>query len=261
MTTDDPQGLIKMMDDCLRRSFGIDPEWDHDEVCALATTGYVVSCWRNTVVEDIHSGGFVPTARRGSYARDGIPDRDMLRLNVATWRQIRPHVHPEGIDVIAVRALLRDKHRPIVLGSNTFTCGELFAGTWTKLVWHLNEGAWLPLHLKDRFGGDEAATMRYYAVCGGSYASDWFGNPWWESAITASARQNPPPRADDLELALHAPNQLDDDAIGWLVSAKRSPLFNEAIHAWKAGRGVDATDLAPGLWFPPGVPELPERLR
>lgn len=162
MTTDDPQGLIKMMDDCLRRSFGIDPERDHDEVCALATTGYVVSCWRNTVVEDIHSGGFVPTARRGSYARDGIPDRDMLRLNVATWRQIRPHVHPEGIDVIAVRALLRDKHRLIVLGSNTFTCGELFAGTWTKLVWHLNEGAWLPLHLKDRFGGDEAATMRYY---------------------------------------------------------------------------------------------------
>ena len=90
---DDPRSLIETIDGALRGSFGVDPDRDHDEVCALATTGYVVSCWRNTVLEDIHSGGFVPSARRGSYARDGIRDRDMARLNVATWRQIRPHVH------------------------------------------------------------------------------------------------------------------------------------------------------------------------
>src|SRR5882757_8604857 len=70
--------------------------------------------------------------------------------------------------------------------AGTFTCGDLFAGTWTKLAWHLNEGAWLPAYLADRsFGGDEAAAMRYYAVCGGNYAAAWFGNPWWERAITA----------------------------------------------------------------------------
>lgn len=258
---DDPKGLIETIDGALNRSFGIHPDSDHDDVCALATTGYVVSCWRNTVLEDIHSGGFVSTARRGSYARDGIPDRDMARLNVATWLQIRPHVHPTGIDVMAVRDLLRDKTRPVTMGANTFTCGDLFAGTWTKLVWHLNEGAWLPVHLADRlFGGDEAAAVRYYAVCGGNYASHWFGNPWWEVAITAWAKQNPPARAEDLSLALRAPNQLDDDAIRWLMGANYDRSFRDAITTWKLGRGVDQADLAAGLWFPPGVPDLPKHL-
>lgn len=131
---DDSRSLIETMDGALRGSFGVDPDRDHDEVCALATTGYVVSCWRNTVLEDIHSGGFVPSAHRGSYARDGIRDRDMARLNVAIWRQIRPHVHPTGIDVMAVRDLLRDKKRPVTIGANTFTCGDLFAGTWTNTI-------------------------------------------------------------------------------------------------------------------------------
>jgi hypothetical protein len=116
------QSLIEMINGALKGSFGVDPDRDHDEVCALATTGYVVSCWRNTVLEDIHSGGFVPSARRGSYARDGIQDRDMARLNVVTWRQIRPHVHPTGIDVMAVRDLLRDKKRPVTIGGPSW-CG------------------------------------------------------------------------------------------------------------------------------------------
>lgn len=232
-------------------------------MCALATTGYVVSCWRNTVLEDIHGGGFVPNARHGSYARDGIPDRDMVRLNVATWRQIRPHVHPTGIDVMAVRDLLCDKQRAITMGLTTLTCGELFAGAWTKLAWHLNEGAWLPLHVAESaFGGDKAAAMRYYAVCGGFSASDWFGNPWWGSAIAAAAEESPPARPGDLDLALYSPNQLDDDAIRWLIHAECARSFREAITTWKSHRGVDEDDLpALGVWIPPGVPELPERLR
>jgi hypothetical protein len=106
---DDPRRLVEIVDRALQDSFGIDPTSEHDDMCALATTGLVVSCWRNTVLENIHAGGFVSNARRGSYARDGIPDRDMARLNVATWRQVRPHVHPTGIDVLAVRALLREQ--------------------------------------------------------------------------------------------------------------------------------------------------------
>jgi hypothetical protein len=259
---DDSRSLIETIDGALRGSFGVDPDRDHDEVCALATTGYVVSCWRNTVLEDIHSGGFVPSARRGSYARDGIRDRDMARLNVATWRQIRPHVHPTGIDVMAVRDLLRDKKRPVTIGTNTFTCGNLFAGTWTKLVWHLNEGAWLPLDLAGRlFGGDESAAMRYYAICGGNYAPDWFGNPWWEAAVTAWAKQNQPARVEDLDLALHTPNELDDNTIPWLMRAKYDRVFSDAIRTWKLDRGGNQTDPAGDLWFPPGVPELPKHLR
>lgn len=56
---DDPVGLVETIDGVLRRSFGVDPVRDHDEVCALATTGYVVSCWRNSVLDDVYSGGFV----------------------------------------------------------------------------------------------------------------------------------------------------------------------------------------------------------
>jgi hypothetical protein len=186
----------------------------------------------------------------------------MARLNVATWCQVRPHVHAAGIDVMEVRDLLRDKQRPVMIGSNVFTCGQLFAGTWTKLVWHLNEGAWLPLHLADqRFGGDEAAAMRYYAICGGVYASMWFGNPWWESAITAAAKDNPPVRAQDLDLALCAPNELDDDATRWLMTTTHQNSFYDAIRNWKLHRGVDQADLAAGMLIPPGVPDLPHRLQ
>ena len=262
MPKNDLAELIETIDGVLKRSFGVDPDTDQDEVCALATTGYVVSCWRNTVLEDIHCGGFVRTGRRGSYARDGIRDRDMARLNVATWCQIRPHVRSAGIDVMAVRDLLRDKKRQVTIGANTFTCGDLFAGAWTKLVWHLNEGAWLPVHLADRlFGGDDAAVVRYYAVCGGNYASAWFGNPWWRTAITVWAQQNQPPHAGDLGLALRAPNQLDDEAIRWLMNGTHHQSFRDAITTWKLDRGVKETDLAAGLWFPPGVPDLPEYLR
>lgn len=258
----DPADLIDRVDTTLRRSFGIDPLRDHDEVCALATTGYVVSCWRNTVLEEIHSGGFVANARRGSYARDGIPDRDMARINIATWVQVRPHVHPRGIDVMAVRELLRDRSRPLRIGSDVVACGSLFQGAWTKLSWHVNEGCWLPLHLADRaFDGDESAVVRYYAVCGGAYASAWFGNPWWTRAISAWADEVPPPRVCDLDVAVEAPNELSDDAIGWLMSAHYRDSFLGAIKAWKTGRGVKESDLALGIWFPPGVPELPLRLQ
>lgn len=258
---DDSHSLIETIDYALKNSFGVDPDRDNVELCDLATTGYVVSCWRNTVLEDIHGGGFVSSARRGSYARDGIRDRDMARLNVVTWRQIRPHVHSTGIDVLAVRDLLRDKTRQVTIGRKTFGCGDLFAGAWTKLAWHLNEGAWLPLHLSDRmFGGDEGATMRYYAVCGGNYAPDWFGNPWWETAVMARARLNPL-SFEDLSLAVHTPNELDDDATEWLMEAKYDQVFNGAIRTWKLDRGANQPDSAGNLWFPPGVPELPEYLR
>ena len=258
---DDPRRLVEIVDRALQDSFGIDPTSEHDDVCALATTGLVVSCWRNTVLESIHAGGFVSNARRGSYARDGIPDRDMARLNVATWRQVRPHVHPTGIDVLALCALLRDKNRLVRVGASTYRCGNLFAGAWTKLVWHLNEGAWLPAHLADRLGGDDSATMRYYAICGGSYASDWFGNPWWGAAIKAWSEQEPPDNENDLELALRAPNELGDDAIHWLMKAKYDSSFNNAIAAWKRQRGGLQADYVGGLWFPPGVPDLPPHLR
>jgi hypothetical protein len=103
--------------------------------------------------------------------------------------------------------------------------------------------------------------MRYYAICGRSYASDWFGNPWWGAAIRAWSEQEPPDNENDLELALRAPNELGDDAIHWLMKAKYDSSFNDAIAAWKRQRGGLQANHVGGLWLPPGVPDLPPHLR
>ena len=103
--------------------------------------------------------------------------------------------------------------------------------------------------------------MRYYAVCGGHYASDWFGNPWWEVALGAWAKQEQPVDDDDLDLALSAPNELDDDGIRWLMRAKYDRSFRDAITAWISDRRGLKADHPGGLWFPPGVPALAPRLR
>ena len=253
-------GTLSAVNDYLRSWLGVDPDSDEESLCALATTGYVVSCWRNTILEDIHSGGFAPRARASSYARDGIPDADMARLNVATWRQVRPFVTGTHIDVMGVRALLRDKARPLVLGIRRATAGELFAGAWTKLRWHLNEGAWLPLAVAEILGG-EAAAVRYYAACGGSYAPDWFGNPWWATAVRAWSTHTPPVRSKDLELALEAPNLLDERGIEWLMEAHFSDTFRSAIRAWQTEHGADHTHASQLPLIPPGVPDFPPSMQ
>jgi hypothetical protein len=78
--------------------------------------------------------------------------------------------------------------------------------------------------------------------------------------VTAWTKQNQPARAEGLDLALHTPNELDDNAIQWLMRAKYDRSFRDAIRIWKLDRGVDQADLAASLWFPPGVPELPKHL-
>lgn len=253
--------VAEVVDGYLRYRLGVDPDRDEEALCALATTGYVASCWRNTVLEAIHSGGFVRNARVGSYARDGIPDTDMARLNIVTWRQVRPHVATNEIDVIAVRELLRDQNRPLAIGHRQATAGELFAGVWTKLCWHLNEGAWLPLHVASAFDEDDSAVVRYYAACGGGYADDWFGHPWWETAIRAWAAEVPPNRPGDLTLALEAPNLLDEQGISWLIGAKYNKTFRAAIRTWQKDRGADDEKAPREIFFPPAVPNFPPSMR
>ncbi|MGH9214170.1 MAG: hypothetical protein ACRD2C_26395 [Acidimicrobiales bacterium] len=250
---------MREIDNYLRGHLGVGPD-NIEALCGLATTGYVVSCWRNTVLEDIHCGGFWKGGSVGSYARDGIPDTDMARLNIATWRQVRPHVSPESFDVIAVRDLLRNKDRPLRIGDNEHKAGELFAGAWTKLSWHLNEGAWLPLMTAAVLGDDMSAAVRLYAACGGAYASTWFGNPWWTYAIRAFAADEPAPQARDLDLALEAPNELSETGIRWLMRASHSGQFRTAMRAWQVRHGADHDRFGGMLLIPPGVPDLPRSL-
>ncbi|MBM7790141.1 hypothetical protein [Tenggerimyces flavus] len=103
--------------------------------------------------------------------------------------------------------------------------------------------------------------MRYFAICGGAYAGAWFGNPWWRAAINAWAEETPPPPAEHLDLALDAPNLLDEDGIDWLMEANYAQPFSAAIRRWQLEHGAEEGHLGGGLWFPPGVPELPRRLR
>lgn len=76
------------------------------------------------------------------------------------------------------------------------------------------------------------------------------------------AEEQPPANPRDLERALYQPNELDDSAILWLIDAKYGRSFRDAIRLWKMDRSINEDGLAAtGVWFPPGVPELPQRLR
>ena len=196
---DDPRRLVEIVDRALQDSFGIDPISDHDDVCALATTGLVVSCWRNTVLESIHAGGYVSNARRGSYARDGIPDRDMARMNVATWRQVRPHVHPDVSTLLAVRArccatraaLYELERARINAAASSRELGPSWHGISTRVhgCRYISQINWV-------------ATTRQ--LCGttpsavGAMPRTGFGNPWWGAAVEAWSEQEPPNNENDL---------------------------------------------------------------
>ncbi len=225
------------------------------ELVAFANIGLTVAAWRNTVLEDLHSGWDdsdtqparrpPPTADRAADAArthaiaaqidvgGGIPDDVMLRLNTWTQNQLAGHVTARAVDLAAVRVLLSDPDRVLCVGDAELPAGEFFGDRFTELTSSIAEacdGLARYVHRE----GDQ--TLVYaLAISGLAYASGWWGTPYWSDIVD----RLPPDLLDSgaRRLLTDTPWLLtsgDSDQIVWTRPFEEAKT--EAKQAWSADR-------------------------
>ncbi|MGX6608572.1 hypothetical protein ACWKSP_41640, partial [Micromonosporaceae bacterium Da 78-11] len=173
---------------------------DPAELAAFALIGLTVAVWRNTALEDLHSGWaddntpYPPATRErgddvlrtqaiaeGVGTGGGIPDDVMLRLNTWTQHQLSEHVTADVINLAAVQAILRDPGRTLQVGDAQVSAGVFFGDQFTEMAASIND-ACDRLRAYAHREGDQ--TLVYaLAVSGRAYASDWWGSPYWLDTV------------------------------------------------------------------------------
>jgi hypothetical protein len=235
--------------------FGTQPV---DDV-SLAAIGLTVELWRNTTLEDLHAGTGAREQRdeddelRRRYgwapvqAFSGIPDPVMLQLNVSTFRQVRSALAKSGIDPDALGRRLLDERRVVTLGAVTVAVGELFAPVWEQLM--IDEGG-IATKLKQlsrfvtHFGPE--ATRQAAELFAQSYASHWFGTPWWVPGIDKAVESGLVPAELDVALLRQRPDRLGASEVSWLSwNPELQRHLDGARDAWFAERGCDPATRPP----------------
>jgi hypothetical protein len=145
-----------------RRAARIGVDVDNpSELTAFANIGLTVAVWRNTVLEDVHSGWYddqtqppEPPAATVDRTADadrthmiaahvdaggGIPDDTMLRLNTWTQHQLARFVTPQKVDLAATRKLLCDPDRVLRVGDAQLRASEFFGGQLADLTASITE--------------------------------------------------------------------------------------------------------------------------
>jgi hypothetical protein len=205
-------------------------------LAAFANIGLTVAAWRNTALEDLHSGwddSDTQPARRlpptidpaGDTARTqaiaaqvdaggGIPDDTMLRLNTWTQHQLASHITAEAVDLAAVRALLSDADRVLHVGDATLRAGGFFGDRFAELTNSVVEACERLAQHAQREG--DQALVYALATSGLAYASGWWGTPYWADTV----KRLPPDLLDApaRELLTHTPWRLTSghsDQIVW----------------------------------------------
>jgi hypothetical protein len=234
--------------------FGLDPDSDRVPMMGLAAIGLTVQAWRNTSLEDLHAGDHV---------NGGLPDSDMMRFNIATFRVVKEHVAPDRCEWDALQAALTDPDRILPGGS---TVGALAGGEFEQLASDVRNALSISRLIERQRGFPFLRTL--LAVQAGTSNKEWYGSPWWQDVVkvfiellddpASSAwkydeRYEPvPPAACDrtvlAEALLEKPESLDDQAIFWCLKhgLSRSATF-AGFARWRARRDPPWVDPAPWL--------------
>jgi hypothetical protein len=244
---------------CHRQTFGAHAPDDG----SLASIGLTVALWRNSVVEDLHAGGDPgrradddELRRREGWApvtrTSGIPDEVMLQLNVSTFRQLRSLLRSRGLDPDALGRRLCDPRRVLTLGPVTVEFGELFAPVWDELIWDADG-------CLSRQPGKLAVTLEMVGretlwqgceLFAASYASHWFGTPWWTQAVDRAVTTGAIPTTLDVAALKERPDRLDADEAAWLSwNFDFRDLLEEAKRDWQRERTGGEVPAAPHPWM------------
>lgn len=171
-------------------------------------------CWRReSVVEDWHHK---------------IGDLTMARANIAAT-----HVHLEGVDWPAVRVSLTHPDRRLADGRHL---GGLFGEGWPPILESIKRQVDLWQRVDDEIGPHAVLSLLSAHGSRTESVGDWWGSGWFETLTrravdSASVRGAIPPEVSGrfpeveafADMAAHAPDLLDDDALRWLLRA----IFDE----------------------------------
>ena len=204
---------------------------DKDDRPAVAAAGLVLAAWRNGPLEDAH--------------HEGIPDGDMMRLNVKAWRIARDHlgrVGEEGQNEEAWaqwRGALAQDLLDIELDSQGMQ--TRLHGHWVEFEGHLQRHLDILVGLARRSWG---AANDLLAANGQSCR--WFGLPGWNEQVDAfidllgeKARASSPGRCGELEelrlLLQFDPDQLTQAEASWCVAKGLNYVEGRPLSASVAG--------------------------
>jgi hypothetical protein len=246
--------------------YGIDLTRHPETLAAAATVGLVIHVWRNTDLERIQVSGIPDRAARNARTEAaiaehgwapadqcGIPDADMLRINVDAYRHVRRHVTAERIDLTAVHRTLTDPARRIRLGDVEVPAAVFFGHQFAPLAADIDAKCGEIDDLDATLG--PALLCLRLAVFGMTYGSGWFGNPWWPDGVARlaaaagrpagsfQAELSPPPPGDLHQLTdtlTAAPNRLTHTQAHWALTCWLDQHVSDARRDWIAAHGAPA---------------------
>ena len=235
------------------RASGVDLA-EPDELLDGLAVGLTIAFWRNTELEDAHSGYPFPGVTRkwrdqargdfhapGQVEEDrmadvldgiplglGIPDDVMMRANAytafAVRRILRQHVAGGNVHgALAERpgwfpsvvALLMDLERPLRVGGSEFEAGDLLAGRLEAFASGVEAKVASHTGIGELLGwGVYAALMAYMAR---TFTGEWFPSPVWRETIERYRRQRPELPGDYFATVASTPWRLGYEAAHMFV--------------------------------------------
>jgi hypothetical protein len=237
----------------VRAESGLDFDRDRGAIAQLAAIGLTIQAWRNTSLEDLHSG---------SHPSGGFPDPEMMRFSIATFRVVSEHVQAERFDWSGLHTALTDPNRELPGGLTVGAlCGDEFENLSSDIHEALDMSEWI-----QRKRGFPYLLM-FLALRGISYKG-WYGTPWWGDVVelfiellvdpTSSAWRRDEhheaephavsDRATLSQILLEAPESLDNESIDWcLVHGLASQATFGGFARWRRRRDPDWIDPLPRL--------------
>lgn len=190
----------------------------------LAAVGLLLRLWRRTdgqVLERLHRN------------RPELTDMMMLRVNVATFKALRPAVQGDFVDLDAAFHATVDPRRLVFDGRSRRPVADVFADDWSAVQADVANSADVIAHVIDSDGPCGRGGTDYLAFCAVMLGLHLFGCPWWPNLVRAAVDVVVPRTPAWKDLAVTDPEMLDDAGARWLITAS-SAVRSDVISEWRS---------------------------
>lgn len=226
----------------IREQTGLDLAADAEQIARLAAIAVTRQAWRDTHLENLHAG---------DHPSGGIPDAQMMRINVVTTRLVARHFLSEETDWFALCDDVVDPNRVLPGG---MTVGELAGEEYDELAGSIRAKVSMFASMEQRFG--RARTHAGLAYLAAMTCREWYGTPWWSDVVDVFIESLADPRSeawryDDPRgpepasvadrdalraVLLSEPEALDDHGIYWCIDHGRGRGSQLALERFRQRR-------------------------
>ncbi|RBY83554.1 hypothetical protein DQ238_00175 [Geodermatophilus sp. TF02-6] len=191
-----------------------------EEEAGPASIGIVRGMWRNSPVENAHTGSEL----------NRISDGEIFAANVALTRLSLERYRPTGgTDWQALFDAVTDPDRVRAGNRTTGDLVDELYEEWYEHAARATDGLW---SAEERYGARQAHLM---LVLGG-VGEQWRGAPWWPDCVAEFAREHPSQfTVEELRLLVEAPDALGPETLERAVDAGIG--FTRGFDVWRSRRG------------------------